>query len=120
MKVLHAIAAASVLVLTGCASQGEFSKSKLQIQSMEESMIALNARQTQLEERMNNQPRPVSQAQAQHKIDHSKFCFADGMAFSEGGIYNSRLCKRQGFVMAYDGRPSTPALVWVNWNQSGK
>lgn len=118
MKILHAVAAASVLVLAGCASQGEFSKSQLQIQSMEESMIALNARQTQLEERMNNQPRPV--AQAQHKIDHSKFCFANNMAFSEGGIYNNRMCKRQGFVVSYDGRPAIQPLVWVNWNQSEK
>ncbi|NMZ71333.1 Protein of unknown function [Pseudomonas peli] len=107
MKALFIAAAAfSVLVLSGCASQGELDKTNIQLKTLEERITAVDSRAAQLEKTRTD-------ARA---MDFARFCFSNNMAFSEGSIYAGRICQRQAGIMVYqDGKQVVQPLVWNVW-----
>ena len=105
-KVKAILVVISIATLVGCASKGDLEKTNIQIKTLEERITAFENRASQLEQRQVDQTR----------LDFSRFCFSNNMAFSEGSIYASKICERRSGTTVFEaGRVVPQPLVWSPW-----
>lgn len=98
------VAGISALVLmAGCASQGDLTLTRNQLKSMEERLTAVDGHVSQIEQTR----------QQQRALDNTKFCYAENLAYSEGSIKDAKICKRVSAV-TFDNDRNVP-LSWQPW-----
>lgn len=103
---LFLTAAAAILLTTGCATQNSVERTNIQLKSIEEHLTVLDMRTTRLED----------DKQTRKAIDVTKFCFTNNMAFSEGAIYQGKVCQAKSSLMAFqNGKPIVQPLVWADY-----
>lgn len=106
MKNIKVVFAALFLAtLAGCATNADLEKINIQIKTLEERIAAIDNRAAEVEKRQVDQTR----------LDFSRFCFSNNMAFSEGSIYAGKICERQGIMVYQEGRQIPQPLVWRPW-----